>query len=456
MITKTQHTSGYLNFYLGALLLFSYLFFAALADFFLYQSLVGQDRHLIEARLNNYQRILTHAGADKLVEVIEQEQLVDALWLVELKHNRQVQFSNQSLEEADGVKRLVNPQWPILETSGKRWFVQETSLRAGEKAWQLTLGLSSLPRQQQQEGYRWAIVLTLLPLYLISLLLLYWLNYRTLRPIRDLIDTVARIQSGQHLSERVPERAQHTELDRLVQQTNRFLANNERLIQGMKATLDNVAHDLRTPLARQRLRIEQLLLTPSIQAQADLYDNVADLIEDTERIEQMLTTLMDISEAESGLMTLHLTVFEVKPLLEQLLELYEFVAEETQITLSLDCEGGTTLRADQNRLRQVLSNLLDNAIKYSPEKGQVKLWVEVTAQQLWVHVDDSGQGVAEQDLPFIFDRLYRADISRTTKGLGLGLSLVKAVVEAHQGQVQVHNLQPNGCRFSLGLPLSLG
>lgn len=461
-------TSRGLTLKLAAALGLLSLVFASLADFLLYRSLVNQDRGLLAARAANYQRIAAHAGTAKLIEVIGQEHPSAERWLIEIDTPNHAgslpRFTNQpdAGESAGTAQRLSSLHWPLLDTRRKRWLVQEVTLPPlgttdrAVPADRLTLGLSSLERQAQQVAYRWAILLSLLPLLIASIGLVGWVHRQALQPIRDLIRTTERIRHGQNLSERVPVRDPHSELGQLAQQTNDFLATIERLLNGMRASLDNVAHDLRTPMARQRLQVEQLLLDERVREQPELCATLADISEEGQRIESMLATLMDIAQAESGSLPLQIERVDLGQLLEQAGDIYAFVAEDSGCELRIDCPQPLLVQADALRLRQALLNLLDNALKFAPEHSLIQLdaALEPSTHSVLIRVCDQGPGVAEQDLPYIFDRLYRGDKSRSTPGLGLGLSLVRAVVEAHRGTLAVTNRPEGGACFTISLPLS--
>jgi len=179
---------------------------------------------------------------------------------------------------------------------------------------------------------------------------------------------------------------------------------------------------------------------------------LADCLEESERILTMLKTLMDISEAETGAMLLQLEPVNLAELIARVEELYRYVAEEKQIALSITCPPGLAATIDRPRIQQVLANLLDNAIKYTPSGGKVQVEAYREPPYAVVAVKDSGVGIPPAEIPRIWDRLYRGDKSRTASGLGLGLSLVKAVIEAHGGRVEVASQPGAGSRFTLYLP----
>ena len=284
------------------------------------------------------------------------------------------------------------------------------------------------------------------------------LTSRALRPLRRLIDTTRAVIESGNMTARVPMSriSGGHELDELSALFNQMLARNESLIRGMREALDNVAHDLRTPLTRLRSSAEASLRNGSTSV-ATRGDALADVIEETERVLATLRTLMDISEAEHGTMRLHLETVELAPLVLEATDLYEYVAEACQVRFRLHVPPGLTVTADRIRLQQVIANLLDNAVKFSATGGEIALeagQVPGDPTRVWLCVRDQGVGISETDLPRIWDRLYRGDQSRSHPGSGLGLSLVKAVVQAHGGEVNVHSVLACGSTFTIFLPMN--
>jgi signal transduction histidine kinase len=186
---------------------------------------------------------------------------------------------------------------------------------------------------------------------------------------------------------------------------------------------------------------------------AALREALMDCAEESERMGAVLNTLMDISEAETGVMKLVLEETDIASILEDVITLYEVIAEDRNISLNLACFRPLTLVADRNRMQQVFANLLDNAIKYTSSGGRVDVEAYRRTERIDIIVRDTGVGIPCEEIPMIWDRLYRGDKSRSQRGLGLGLSLVRAVVHAHKGNVEVFSEPGQGSRFIVYLPI---
>ena len=183
-----------------------------------------------------------------------------------------------------------------------------------------------------------------------------------------------------------------------------------------------------------------------------LQEALSDCLEESHRVLAMLDIMMSVAEAESGTMKLNQEDFELKPQIEEILHLYEYLAEEEGITITAAIGDNLVINGDRTRLAQVWANLTDNGIKYNRKNGRLAIEAEPVPDGLQVSFTDTGMGISEQERPRIWERLYRGDRSRSRQGLGLGLNYVKAVVDAHGGSIEVASTLNQGSRFSVFLP----
>lgn len=267
--------------------------------------------------------------------------------------------------------------------------------------------------------------------------------------MRDIITTVKSIELGK-MDSRVPRTWNNDELDELAGLFNQMLEKIENLINAMKESLDNTAHDLRTPLTRLRNIAEAALNEfPDEELSRDAHESA---IEESERILKILETIMDIAEAENGIMTLNYQLTDLHDVVYPVYDLYFYVAETKGISIQMEVEKGIMLYADSGKISQAVANIIDNAVKFTPDLGQVYISAFKKKNSIIISIEDTGPGIDEKDGEKIFERLYRAKSSSKQKGLGLGLSLVKAIVKAHKGTVTLEKSSSGGAVFKIILP----
>lgn len=419
------------------------------------------DREIIESTLVRLASAYARGGVDALALEIERVQASGSAGplLVRTLGSRQ-DVLYLSVPEGWSRFDLSQLTTPAL-TGEQRWAIVEAGVD-GEEQLEVAsvrlpdgtlfqVGKSTERRVELLRRFRLVLLLNLALIMLTGLAGGAVLTRSALRPVRSLAATVRGILRTGRTSARVPvPRDTDDALGELSVLVNAMLDRIDAVVSGMRGALDNVAHDLRTPMARLRGTAETALASNDPVA---LREALADCLEESEEIMAMLNTLMDISEAETGTMALRLEPVALEDLVRQAVELYEDLAEHRGIMVESQVAEGVTVEVDRVRMRQALANLLDNALKYTGSGGRVDVSAGPAGDaHVVIAVTDTGMGIPPDELPHIWSRLYRGDKSRASRGLGLGLSLVKAIVEAHGGEATVRSTVGEGSRFEIRLP----
>lgn len=419
-------------------------------------SLESRDRDVIQSTLREYGARYQSGGLPALADAVEMERRSgrrEPLFVRVVGPFRDVLL--YSLPEAWGAFDLSqlgesgsNDVWGRVWAPDRNVALEVATLAVGDGT-VLQVGKTTASRSELLAQFRRVLLLGAAVAIGIGLAGGLLLTRSTLKPLRNLRDTVERILQTGQTDDRVPVAGSGDAVDELGRLFNAMLARITTLIHGMRNALDHVAHDLRTPMTRLRVTAESALASsdPARHREA-----LSDCLEESDRVLSMLTTLMDISEAETGTMRLAMTEVDVGALLREVGELYEDAAEDAHVALAADAPAGVIVRADRDRLRQAVANLVDNAVKYTPAGGRVTVDAAAKDGEVAIHVRDTGPGIPPQDLPRIWDRLYRGDQSRGTRGLGLGLSLVRAYLEAQGATVTVESTPGRGSTFTIRLP----
>jgi len=277
----------------------------------------------------------------------------------------------------------------------------------------------------------------------------FLIGYTIIHSISRISRTARRIVDGD-FSERVPTRANDAdEMSQLADDLNHMLDRIEALITSQRQVTNNIAHDLRSPLNRMRNRMEVALLDRNSEAGA-LREVIADSVEDAENLLKTFNALLNIAQVESRAKD-DFKHESLSAICDDLAELYDVMTEEGEHSFEAHIERGLDIMGNRQLIAQAITNLLDNAVKYTPSGGHITLTASQRGENIHVSVGDNGHGIPPDKRDDVLKRFVRLDSARSTPGNGLGLSLVSAIVALHNGSLQLHDNKP-GLRIEITLP----
>jgi len=431
------------------------------------QKLKKYDHQVLEANSNEYQAIyqlgglpaLSHHMSSTNYSNIENS---DFFVCIEGQNHKTIFFhtvkkNNFFIQEEIELglhRNAKRNRWIYIKTNRSEDDIEVLSLKLPDGNY-LQVGKSVEDRDLILDRFEESFLEILLIALLLGGFCGIFLSNRLLIPLKRLIATLISINQG-HDEARVPLSGNNDELEELALQFNKMLDQITISNQAMKQTLDITAHELRTPLTSIRVQAEINLQKKTLSFEENK-NFLEDCIEGIDEILADFKMLTDISEVESRLQNLKKENINLQSLCQDIIDLYEFVAEQKEISLTLMPEVGQEnlqINVNRKKIRQALANLIDNAIKYSAENTEIIISFYKLNQYIFIKVIDQGMGIHPDDLPHIWKRLYRGEKSRSEKGIGLGLSLVKSIIEAHNGSIMVKNNNNGGSTFIIELPIT--
>lgn len=270
------------------------------------------------------------------------------------------------------------------------------------------------------------------------------------RPIDQLVKTTQQMNEGD-LSARSQIKS-NDEIGQLSQSFDEMAASLERLFNEQKSFLADASHELKTPLTVIQGYAEVAMLSPEVRSNSDVLNTFEGILSVTSQMKRIVNDLLFLSRSSLGKLPMEEKEVELQNLLEKIQEDAKILAQMKNISFKLETEPAVIM-GDESRLRQVFFILLDNAIKFTPSGGTIGVSTHKEDGKARLSFTDTGTGIPEKDIPYIFDRFYQVDRSRSREGAGLGLAIAKVIIESHQGHVTVESQPGKGTRFNIDFPL---
>lgn len=352
-----------------------------------------------------------------------------------------------------GVLNGIDPYYTTLLEPGDQRRLRIIYTRIGSR---MILQLGYFPENEERllQSFKRVFIVTMTVLLMTAVIVGWFMARRALSGVATLTRTARQI-SKDDLESRVPVARRHDEIDSLAVTFNHMLDRIQSMVTATQQMNDNIAHDLRSPITRIRGLAEITLL--NAEHIEEFVQMAASTIEECDRLLDMINTMLTISRTESGISSITREKVDFTAMVRDACELFKVSAEDRQLRLENHVEDGIHVHGDSQLLQRMVSNLIDNAIKYTDSGGDIV--VELSNNQnglIHLCVSDTGIGIPEKDRDRIYQRFFRGDLSRSQAGSGLGLSLVRAIVTAHEGDLSMDSALGKGSTFSVWLPAVYG
>jgi len=357
--------------------------------------------------------------------------------------------------DGNAIEQLLRSQTPVIETIAIPNRSEEVRILYAMISPTIIAQVGQAMESQTRfvEAFKKVFFATMSLLLLVAAAVGWFMARRAVSGVEAVTRTARKISEGS-LQERVPVKPTGDEIDQLATTFNQMLDRIQALVTEIKEMNDNIAHDLRSPIARIRGLAEVTLTTG--KSPADFEVMTASTIEECDRLLDMINTMLAISKTEAGVEKLSHDKVDIATLIGNACELFEALAEEKNVALRCHAPEKTMVLGDARMLQRMLANLLDNAVKYTPPGGAVEISLsESEKKDVTIAIRDTGIGISEADLAHVFERFYRCDRSRSQPGTGLGLSLARAIARAHGGDIAVMSALDQGSTFTITLPKNL-
>ncbi len=350
------------------------------------------------------------------------------------------------IEHEESYDRRTLPDGTVL-------LIAAVSRTTGSKVVLAEEGYSVTPMQATLHAWVVALIVGLALLVLVAILGGALLVQRALHPVDRIISSAERI-SSRNLSERLHVPQTRDEFERLSTALNNMIRRLDEAFQQIQRFLADASHELRTPLTIIQGELEAIVV--KMEMQRDVRDIAGSALEEVDRLKKIVEGLFALSRLDAGEAQENCITFDLGALASSTADQMSLLVEDKNISIACHCAEKVIVYGDRARLKQVLVNLLDNAIKYTPAGGNIKVRVTTHEGKALLEVSDNGVGIPDAALPHVFDRFFRVDKARSRElgGAGLGLSIVKSIVTAHHGQVVAESKEGQGTRFSVELPLA--
>ena len=318
----------------------------------------------------------------------------------------------------------------------------------------LQVGGSLRDVEEVLKEVRFTLFSVLPTLFLLALGGGWFLARKALQPV-DAMARAARQITAENLSRRIPVHQAQNELGRLAETFNAMIEELENAIQQIRQFSADASHELRTPLTILKGETEMALR--QARTPEEYQQTLVSGLEEIDRISRIVEELFLLSKADLGEARLEMKPLELAPLVSETVLQMELLAKEKALELRLEQMAPLSIKGDGDRIRELLLNLIENAIRYTPPRGRIAVSLLQESENARITISDTGIGIPKEDLSKIFDRFYRADEARALhpKGSGLGLSICRWIVEAHHGEITVTSELHRGTTFQISLPLSV-